>query len=636
MKKQYLFVLLNFFAGTVCAQTIAWHPEQGSILYIGKQVSILDGKNRHYTVEQVASDSFQEPFVPFTQKILNTGFNGNACWVRFRVENPTNEPLLLEVMQPLLDSVSLSFQDTAGRWQTFRNGFRVPLNQKDIKHHYHLFHLPQGKTTFYLRFRDYGSPVPLSIWNEKQYEIKSNRQKLIYGIYMGMMFFVILTNIFWFFSLGWSSNLHYAFFVFCNAIFSGIYDGYIAYFFPNSNLILWEGWNTNFNDANGLLYTLLFLEIKKYLPHLYPRVFFFTFYFLIAVLVQAYLPISILLPMNQIHGLIALSLIAYLGFKVYQKHNKLGGYYSFAYIMFFSICLIETIYAHTGAPAYLFDISYVSLAILVEVISLAYLLSKRLEWDNAAKDQAKEKAQTLLLAQTQENERILANQNEILEKQVDERTSELKNSVAIIQHQSDKLTILMKELHHRVKNNLQIVSSLLNLQSYRLMDTEAAQAVQESKLRVDAMSLIHQSLYQTDDVSTLDIKSYITHLCESLMAAYGYSHADFDLRIEVPNIYLDADSAIPIGLIINELVTNSFKYAYKKTRKPLLKLVLRMEAEITLLVSDNGTDFKKADWERASTSFGKQLIHSLVQQINGQLSLSTDLGTHFNIRFPKK
>jgi two-component sensor histidine kinase len=635
MKKQTLMVLLHFFACTTFAQTIPWHPAQGSIPYIGQQVSILEDQTHQYTIEQVASERFKAQFAPHTQKVLNTGFKGSHCWVRFTVENPTNEQLLLEIMQPLLDSVSLSFKDTMGHWHTVKNGFKVPLYQKDIKHHYHLFHLPQGKTTFYFRFQDNGWAVPLSLWAEKVYEVKATQQKLVFGIYIGIMVFVILTNIFLYFSLGWSYNLHYAFFVASYALFSGIYDGYICYFFPDLHLRNGHLFTNFLYQIAGLSYMLVFLEIKKYTPPIYRFTIIYMGYYLFFTIFHTLLPNTIGLGLEQLNGFISILLICYASVVAYRKGNKLGIYYAATYILFFFIAFIEFVYSKIGAPTYLFDISYISIAILFAVFSLAFLLATRLEWDNAAKDQAKEKAQRLLLVQTQENERLLSYQNEMLEKQVDERTSELQNSVTVIQQQSDKLTVLMKELHHRVKNNLQIVSSLLNLQSYRMTDTEAAKAVLESKLRVDAMALIHQSLYQTDNVSTLDIKLYITNLCEGLMAAYGYSHDNFDLQIEVPQIYLDVDRAIPIGLIINELVTNSFKYAYQMGQKPLLQVALSLENEVTLSVRDNGANFKKEDWERTSMSFGKQLVHSLTRQINGQLSLNTDLGTHFSIRFPK-
>jgi parallel beta-helix repeat protein len=199
---------------------------------------------------------------------------------------------------------------------------------------------------------------------------------------------------------------------------------------------------------------------------------------------------------------------------------------------------------------------------------------------------------------------------------------------------NDKLETLMRELHHRVKNNLQIVSSLLNLQTYRMKDPDAIKALQEGKYRVEAMALIHQHLYQTDDMSRLDIKAYTINICESLMRAYGYSHDDFDLTVDVPPIYFNIDSAIPIGLILNELVTNSFKYAYKDVAKPALTIRLTQEGLLTLHIKDNGTSLTKEDWESKSSSFGKQLITSLTHQISGKLSLDTEGGTHFEIILP--
>ena len=264
MKKQTLLVLLHFLAGILCSQTITWHSAQSSITYMGQQVSILEDKTHHYTVEQVASDSFQNQFVPHTQKIFNTKVLGSHYWVRFTLDNPTKERLILEVEQPLLDSVSLSFKDSTNSWQTIWNGYSVPLYQKNIKHNHHLFNLPQGKTTLYLRFQDNSWTVPLSLWDEKVYEVKATRQKLVFGIYIGIMGFVILTNIFLYFSLRWSYNLHYAFFVASFALFSAIYDGYICYFLPNLPLMNLRIFTTFLNHVIALSYMLVFLEIKKY------------------------------------------------------------------------------------------------------------------------------------------------------------------------------------------------------------------------------------------------------------------------------------------------------------------------------------------------------------------------------------
>jgi two-component sensor histidine kinase len=204
-----------------------------------------------------------------------------------------------------------------------------------------------------------------------------------------------------------------------------------------------------------------------------------------------------------------------------------------------------------------------------------------------------------------------------------------------VDEQSQQLTTLMKELHHRVKNNLAIVSSLLSMQSNRLEDKNAAKAVKEGQMRVQAMSLIHQRLYKTDDVSTVNIKDYFTELAESLMQAYGYSSDDFELTIEVKNPALDVDLAIPLGLIVNELITNSFKYAYEGIERPSLDISLKNDKDITLKIQDNGIGIDEKLVSQKSNSFGQKLIKGLSKQLKGTYKFENNHGTYFELNIPK-
>ncbi len=210
-----------------------------------------------------------------------------------------------------------------------------------------------------------------------------------------------------------------------------------------------------------------------------------------------------------------------------------------------------------------------------------------------------------------------------------------------IQQQSDQLTVLMRELHHRVKNNLAIVASLLRLQSNRLDDEKAVAAVRVGQQRVEAMSLIHQRLYQTDNVSSVNMREFLTDLSESLMQAYGYSTDEFDLQLDIDQDSLDVDVAMPLGLIVNELITNAFKYAYANVPQPLLRIALYQSAAkgpgVTLEVQDNGPGLDAADWQRAGqkTSFGRRLIQSLSEQLDGELSVIRQNGTLFRLHIPQ-
>ncbi|GAB3510792.1 hypothetical protein GCM10027341_49620 [Spirosoma knui] len=219
----------------------------------------------------------------------------------------------------------------------------------------------------------------------------------------------------------------------------------------------------------------------------------------------------------------------------------------------------------------------------------------------------------------------------------------LQKSRTKIQQQADQLALMMRELHHRVKNNLAIVSSLLKLQSNRLDDENAVQAVRVGQQRVEAMSLIHQRLYQTDSVTTVNMREYLADLAESLMLAYNYQPSEFDLQLNIEQQDMDVDMAMPLGLIVNELVTNAFKYAYTNvvSQRPLLRIDLRRQTSapqptIILEVQDNGPGIDQADWQRkgAKASFGKRLIASLSEQLEGEFELLKQNGTLFRLQMP--
>jgi two-component sensor histidine kinase len=212
------------------------------------------------------------------------------------------------------------------------------------------------------------------------------------------------------------------------------------------------------------------------------------------------------------------------------------------------------------------------------------------------------------------------------------QTRKLKKQKEQIIEQSERLKWLMKELHHRVKNNLQIVSSLLNLQTYRLKDEESVAALRESQLRVQAMSLIHQRLYQVEEVTLVNFKLYITDLTETLMRAYGFNTDSFDLRLDIEKEFLDVDTVMPLGLLVNELITNSFKYAYGDVKRPELTISLEQgSSQLRLSVSDNGPGMSVADTKKG---FGKQLITALTKQLKANCEVNVTQGTSYLFTIP--
>ena len=203
-----------------------------------------------------------------------------------------------------------------------------------------------------------------------------------------------------------------------------------------------------------------------------------------------------------------------------------------------------------------------------------------------------------------------------------------------IKSKNAKIETLMKELHHRVKNNLQIISSLLGLQSMKLKDETARKAVAEGKERIRAMSLIHQKLYQNDDFTSININEYITLLVGELQQSYGFKNKA-EIIIEVPNLDLDADTTLPLGLIINELVSNAFKYAFQNNDNPVLELKITREPNryLNLYIKDNGMGLPSDFVMENATSFGMKLVSLLAKQLKATLLINKEQGLAYLIKF---
>jgi PAS domain S-box-containing protein len=194
--------------------------------------------------------------------------------------------------------------------------------------------------------------------------------------------------------------------------------------------------------------------------------------------------------------------------------------------------------------------------------------------------------------------------------------------------------ILLKEIHHRVKNNLQIISSLLNLQSGYIKDKDSIAIFKESQNRIRSMALIHEKLYQSKDMSQIDFSEYVSELVSNLFSSYSLNSALIILHHNINNIMLEIDLAINLGLIINEIVSNAFKHAFPSGSKGNLYISMRKnEQKYELIIEDDGIGFSSEIDFRTTESLGLQLIMTLVEQIGGEIFLFQDHGTKFVIKF---
>ncbi|MES2776688.1 MAG: histidine kinase dimerization/phosphoacceptor domain -containing protein [Bacteroidota bacterium] len=211
-----------------------------------------------------------------------------------------------------------------------------------------------------------------------------------------------------------------------------------------------------------------------------------------------------------------------------------------------------------------------------------------------------------------------------------------KKKNAIIQKQSADLEVLMKEIHHRVKNNLQIVSSLLDLQSHTITDMQASAAIKEGKNRVQSMALIHQNLYSEGNIKGIRIKEYISNLVQTLCDSYSITNDKVKINADIDDLNLDVDTMIPLGLVLNELVSNAFKYAFNEGKRGELNILLQeKEDKLNLKVSDNGIGFPVNMDVKGGKSFGLKMIRAFAQKLKAKLDIYNNNGAVVEMQITK-
>jgi len=211
-------------------------------------------------------------------------------------------------------------------------------------------------------------------------------------------------------------------------------------------------------------------------------------------------------------------------------------------------------------------------------------------------------------------------------------TERKKNENQIIKSLEEK-EVLLREIHHRVKNNMQIISSLLNLQIQYVENSEAENILKESQGRVKSMAMVHEKLYQSPHFNNINFKEYLKKLVSDIFYSYGIKTGTIEYVLNIENINIAVETAIPLGLIINELVTNSLKYAFPKC-EGTIKIELKQSKEgLELIVADNGIGLPKKINIYNTPTLGLQLVNNLVNQIDGQIELDRNNGTSFKINF---
>jgi two-component system, sensor histidine kinase PdtaS len=214
---------------------------------------------------------------------------------------------------------------------------------------------------------------------------------------------------------------------------------------------------------------------------------------------------------------------------------------------------------------------------------------------------------------------------------LNEKNQKLEAQNAVILQSNEEKTIMLKEIHHRVKNNLQIITSLLRLQMNEIQNDEAIAKFRESINRVIAMSLIHEKIYQSDQLNQIDIREYFQSLGDDLIQSYA-TDKPVNLNLHMAHFHLPMEKLIPLALMFNELMTNSLKHAFENTELPEIHIELTRltENRIEFIYADNGIWVQR----ESKSSLGIELIHSFAEQLDGNIEFESEKGTRYRLIFP--
>lgn len=212
------------------------------------------------------------------------------------------------------------------------------------------------------------------------------------------------------------------------------------------------------------------------------------------------------------------------------------------------------------------------------------------------------------------------------------KNQKIEEQNSIISKALNEKDILLREIHHRVKNNLQVISSLLGIQSRTIKDEKAKEAIKEGRTRVHSMSLIHQNLYQKDNLTGIEMKDYLPKLCHSLFNTYNINGDQINITTDIEAIKLDVETVIPIGLIVNELITNALKYAFPDQRQGEVSIQLKENNKgLILVVSDNGVGLPEEQLNNKQEGFGHKLIEAFKNKLEADIRIESTDGTHVEL-----
>lgn len=546
----------------------------------------------------------QEVFKPSPKQLINLGITKSTVWVKLKLDTTLLAPnTVLKINRPFLQNITLSYLIKNNKEVRESLGLNYPLSKNKFNHFLPVFDIPVnnlGSQELYLKVQSkYSMLIPISLSSKDTFYRERINAYLIGGLLIGGLLLMGIYNLFLYFSIRDFSYILYVLSLLSAILSQGyIYGILIQYLSPES-----PNFSFRFpviimalNGIFALLFALRFLEIKKQSKTLFyiliSIILFDVFNIILELLHQDYLSRKV----NLIQViLLSISILSTAIFSL-VKGNKTAPYFTIAWTFYLSGMIIFALKTAGIIPHNNFTNHFMHVGTFLEVMLLSFALGHKYSLIRIEKEK--------LENQTREE----------LEHLVKLKTAALKTSLA-------EKEVLLKEIHHRVKNNLQVVISLLDLQAASVEDSKNKNVLTQSRSRIYSMSLIHKKLYQSENLAKINMKDYLGELFIYLKDSYysGQSKINYSLQIDDKDMSLT--KAIPLGLIINELLANSFKYGLNISNNTIKISLKQHQKDWILLVADSGPGFDfDTQKQNVKKSLGLFLVASLTKQLEGTIN----------------
>ena len=590
MYKSPIYVLLFLLLSTIPISTI--FAQKSSDF----EMSYFEDVNAVHTFKSVTQENFK--MVP--NHIISLGYVKSKIWVKIKIDTASlASETVLKINNPFVDNITLLYA-LKGRKQVKESlGIQYPQSKNKFNHFVPVFSIPTKKMAsqeLYLKIESrYPMLIQVSIFSKEKFYKERITPYLIGGLLLGGLLLMGIYNLFLFFSTKDFSYILYVLALFSTILSQGyIYGILIPYMSPNSPEFTFRFpvIMMCFTGIFSTLFTLRFLSVKKTSIKLY--------YLLLTIITLFIINISLelmkfdFLSRKLNFVLVISSVLAMFSTALYSliKKNKIAVYFTIAW-SFYLLGIIVYAFKTIGfLPHNTFTSHFIHIGTFMEVLLLSFALGHKYS--------------------------LVRLEKEKLEHQTREDLEQLvKIQVIKLEASLEEKEILLKEVHHRVKNNLQIIISLLDLQVASVKDHKSKDIIAQSKARVYSMSLIHQKLYQSNNLTSVNMKTYLDELFTYLRNIYVDETKNTTCNLFIDTIELSLTQAVPLGLIVNELLTNSFKYGVTKEKDNTINISLSSyKNELILKIADSGKGFEEnKSTPEIKNSLGLFLVKSLSKQL---------------------